>query len=142
MKMTVRAGAFALATIALLLNAPLAQAAEINSVYGEQGQPSASINIARIKSVLKLTAAQEPYWAPVEAALRDLARQQARSDSSDGLVHRISHKVVSVVMNSTAVQRLAVAARPLIAKLDEDQMRAAHGLAAEMGLGPVVAALR
>ena len=61
---------------------------------------------------------------------------------SDGLVHRISHRVVSVVLSSAAVQRLAVAARPLLAKLDEDQMRAAHGLAAEMGLGPVVAALR
>ena len=142
MKMTVCAGAIALATSALLLNAPLVQAGEFNSVYGEQGQPSASINIARIKSVLKLTAAQEPYWAPVEAALRDLARQQARAESSDGLVHRISHRVVSVVLSSTAVQRLAVAARPLLAKLDEDQMRAAHSLAAEMGLGPVVAALR
>jgi hypothetical protein len=142
MKMTVRAGAIALATSALLLNAPLVQAGEFNSVYGEQGQPSASINIARIKSVLKLTAAQEPYWAPVEAALRDLARQQARAESSDGLVHRISHRVVSVVLSSTAVQRLAGAARPLLAKLDEDQMRAAHSLAAEMGLGPVVAALR
>jgi hypothetical protein len=142
MKMTVRAGAFALATIALFLHAPLAQAADFNSAYGEHGQPAASINIARIKSVLKLTSAQEPYWAPVEAALRDLARHQARTESSDGLVHRISHRVVSVVMSSTAVQRLAVAARPLIAKLDDDQMRAAHGLAAEMGLGPVVAALR
>jgi hypothetical protein len=141
MKKIVRAGAFALATTALLLNAPLAQAGEFNSVYGEQGQPSASINIARIKSVLKLTAAQEPYWAPVEAALRDLARQQARTES-DGLVRRISHRVVSVVLSSAAVQRLAVAARPLLAKLDEDQMRAAHSLAAEMGLGPVVAALR
>jgi len=142
MKMTVRASVFALATIALLLNVPLTQASELNAANGEQGQPSASINIARIKSVLKLTAAQEPYWAPVEAALRDLARQQARMESSDGLVHRISHRVVSVVLSSSAVQRLAVAARPLIAKLDDDQMRAAHGLAAEMGLGPVVAALR
>ena len=142
MKMTVRAGAFALAAIALLLNVSLVQAGEYSAMSAEQGQPSASINIARIKSVLKLTAAQEPYWAPVETALRDLARQQARAESSDGLVHRISHRVVSVVLSSTAVQRLAVAARPLLAKLDEDQMRAAHSLAAEMGLGPVVAALR
>jgi hypothetical protein len=141
MKTTFRAGALALATIALLLNVSLAQSSEYNATQGEQWQPSASIDIARIKSVLKLTAAQEPYWAPVEAALRDLARHQARADS-DGLVHRISHRVVSVVLSSAAVQRLAVAARPLIAKLDEDQMRAAHGLAAEMGLGPVVAALR
>ena len=142
MKMTVRAGAFALAAIAFLLNVSLVQAGEYSAMSAEQGQPSASINIARIKSVLKLTAAQEPYCAPVETALRDLARQQARAESSDGLVHRISHRVVSVVLSSTAVQRLAVAARPLLAKLDEDQMRAAHSLAAEMGLGPVVAALR
>ena len=142
MKMTVRASVFALATMALFLNAPLAQAGEFGAMNGEQGQPSASINIARIKGVLKLTPAQEPYWAPVEAALRDLAKQQARTESPDGLVHRISHRVVSVVLSSTAVQRLATAARPLIAKLDEDQMRAAHGLASEMGLGPVVAALR
>ncbi len=141
MKMTVRAGAFALAAIAFLLNVSLVQAGEYSAMSAEQGQPSASINIARIKSVLKLTAAQEPYWAPVEAALRDLARQQARAEL-DGLVRRISHRVVSVVLSSAAVQRLAVAARPLLAKLDEDQMRAAHGLAAEMGLGPVVAALR
>jgi hypothetical protein len=142
MKMTVRASAFALATMALLLNVSLAQSSELNVMNSEQGQPSASINIARIKSVLRLTPAQEPYWVPVEAALRDLARHQARTESSDGLVHRISHRVVSVVLSSAAVQRLAVAAKPLIAKLDEDQMRAAHGLAQEMGLGPVVAALR
>jgi hypothetical protein len=57
-------------------------------------------------------------------------------------MRRISHRVVSVVLNSAAVQRLAVAARPLVAMLNEEQMRAAHGLAREMGLGPVVAALK
>ena len=46
--------------------------------------------------------------------------------------------------NAPAVRRLAPHERlpALLAKLDEDQMRAAHSLAAEMGLGPVVAALR
>lgn len=141
MKMTVRAGAFALATIGLLSTGLTAHARELGAANDEQAQMSASVNIERIKSVLKLTPAQEPYWAPVESALRDLARHQAHAES-DGLMHRISHRVVSVVLNSTAIQRLAVAARPLIAKLDEEQMRAAHGLAAEMGLGPVVAALR
>ncbi|HEY6024391.1 MAG TPA: hypothetical protein VIV34_09470 [Pseudolabrys sp.] len=140
MRMTVRAGALALATLALLSIGSLAQAREFTAT--EQGQPSASINIARIKSVLKLTAAQEPYWAPVEAALRDLAARQQGHAESDGLVRRISHRVVSVVLNSAAVQRLAVAARPLIATLDDEQMRAAHSMAQEMGLGPVVAALR
>jgi hypothetical protein len=140
MKMTVCAGVFALATISLLPVDSQARAAEI-AAQGDQGQTTAAINIARIKSVLKLTPAQEPYWTPVEVALRDLARQQTSAESG-GLVHRVSHRVVSVVLNSAAVHRLAVAARPLIAMLDAEQMRSAHGLAQEMGLGPVVAALR
>lgn len=130
-----RAGVFALAMIGLLPALP-AHAASYGMVEGQ----AASIDVTRIKSVLRLTPEQEPYWPPVEAALRDLARRPGQSD--DGLVRRISRKVVSVVLDSAAIQRLAVAARPLIARLDATQMQAAHGLAQEMGLGPVVAALR
>jgi len=137
MKRIFRAGAVALAMTAVLPSLPV-QAA---GYYGMAETQRASIDVARIKAVLHLTAEQEPYWAPVEAALRDLARRQA-SSTSDGFVRRISRKVVSVVLDSAAVQRLAVAARPLIARLDSQQMQAAHGLAQEMGLGPVVAALR
>jgi len=140
MKMVLCAGVFALATVGLLSDGSQARAMEIAS-NGVQGQASAAINIPRIKSVLKLTAAQEPYWAPVEAALRDIARRQTQTESA-GFVRRISNRVVTVVLNSAAVQRLAVAARPLIGSLDADQRRAAQGLAQEMGLGPVVAALR
>jgi hypothetical protein len=99
-----------------------------------------SIDIGHIRSVLQLTPEQEPYWPPVESALRDLARHQS-SNESVGFVRRISHRVVSIVLNSAAIKRLAVAARPLIAKLTDDQKRAASGLAQEMGLGPVLAAL-
>ena len=99
----------------------------------------AAIDIARVKNVLKLTREQELYWPPVEAALRDIARRQASSEPA-GFVRRISHRVVSIVLNSVAVERLAVAARPLIAVLDDDQKQAASGLAQEMGLGPVVMA--
>lgn len=141
MKMVLCAGVFALATVGLLSDGSQARAMEIAAFNSVQGQASAAINIPRIKSVLKLTAAQEPYWAPVEAALRDIARRQTQTESA-GLVRRISNRVVMVVLNSAAVQRLAVAARPLIGSLDADQMRAAQGLAQEMGLGPVVAALR
>src|SRR5262249_40367743 len=110
MKMVLCAGVFALATIGLLPNGSQALAMEITGAYGAQ---SASINIARIRSVLKLTPAQEHYWAPVEAALRDLARKQQSQNESAGLVRRISNRVVTVVLNSAALQRLAVAARPL-----------------------------
>jgi hypothetical protein len=48
--------------------------------------------------------------------------------------------MISIVLNSAAVERLAVAARPLIAVLDDEQKRAASGLAQEMGLGAVVMA--
>jgi hypothetical protein len=139
MKMVLCAGVFALATIGLLSIGSQAVAMEVTGAYGAQA--SASINIARIKSVLKLTPAQEHYWAPVEAALRDLARKQSQTESA-GLVRRISNRIVTVVLNSAAVHRLAAAARPLIGTLDAEQMRAAQGLAQEMGLGPVVAALR
>ncbi|MGB9020916.1 MAG: hypothetical protein WCC77_25220, partial [Pseudolabrys sp.] len=122
MKKLVCAGVFALAIIGLLSNGSKAIAMEVSGAYGAQ----ASINIARIKSVLKLTPAQEHHWAPVEAALRDLARKQSQTESTS-LVRRISNRVVLVVLNSGAVQRLAVAARPLVASLDHEQMRAAQG---------------
>lgn len=141
MKRFVRASVLALAMIGVFSVGAVAQGREFSTEYGET-HATAAIDIARIKSVLKLTPAQEPYWAPVEVALRDLARQQAPAAESSGIVRRIGHRVVSIVLNSAAVHRLVVAARPLIAKLDEEQIRAAHGLAQEMGLGPVVAALK
>ena len=142
MKMTVYAGAFALAAVGLLPNMPAASANELAYAYApaEQSQMAASINIGRIRSMLRLTSQQEPLWAPVEAALRALARQQQAHSEPAGIVRRVSNRVVSIVLNSAAVERLAVAARPLIAVLDDEQKRAASGLAQEMGLGAVVVA--
>lgn len=136
MKKVLCAGVCALAITGFMSTLP-AKASDYSG-YGEQ---AASVDVSRIRSVLKLTAEQEPYWPPVEAALRDLARRNVQAESA-GLVKRISRRVVSVVLDSAAIQRLAVAARPLIARLNSDQMQAASGLAREMGLGPVVAALR
>jgi hypothetical protein len=48
--------------------------------------------------------------------------------------------MVSIVFDNAAIGRLAIAARPLIAALDNDQKQAAAAHAQEMGLGPVVAA--
>jgi len=135
MRKTLCAGVVALAALGLLSTMPVACADEYAG-----SQSELSIDIGHIRSVLRLTPEQEPYWPAVESALRDLARQQASNEQS-GFVRRISHRVVSIVLNSAAVQRLAVAARPLIAVLRDDQKRAASGLAQEMGLGPVLAAL-
>jgi hypothetical protein len=138
MKKVFCAGVLALAALGLLSNMPAAQAGE-GTVAAAQGQPAAAVNIARIKRVLKLTPAQLAYWPPVESALRRVAREQQAS--SGGLIHRISHRVVSIVLTGAAIRRLAAAARPLIARLDDGQKLAAAQLAEEMGLGSVVAAL-
>jgi hypothetical protein len=138
MKKTLCAGVVALAMGGLLLTVPGAGAAEIAGSQGAHAMP-ASINVGRIHRVLNLTPAQERYWRPVEAALRQLARRQERSES-EGFVHRISRRVVSIVLTSAAIERLAAAARPLIKVLDERQKQAAGQLAQEMGLGPVVMA--
>ena len=138
MKKIIRAGVIALAAAGLLSNIPAASAAEMANGYTQEPQ-SASINITRIRNVLRLTQEQERYWRPVEAALRDLARHQVRAEP-EGLVRRVSRQVVSIVLNSAAIERLVVAARPLIARLDDGQKQAAGQLAQEMGLGPVVMA--
>jgi len=135
MKKLLCAGACVLAMVFVLINARAATATEFAA-----GQPQVSIDIPHIHQVLNLTPEQEPYWTPVESALRAIAHQQARNEQQ-GFVRRISHRVASFVLTSAAVERLAVAARPLIAVLRDDQKRAAGNLAQEMGLGPVLAAL-
>lgn len=139
MKKVIRASAFALATIGLLSTVSVAVAQDSTDSALEHAQMSASVDIGRIRSVLKLTPDQQAYWPPVEAALRTLARRQTRAEP-DGFVRRIGSRVVSVVLSGAAIERLAVAARPLIAVLNDDQMRAAGHMAQEMGLGPVVMA--
>jgi hypothetical protein len=57
------------------------------------------------------------------------------------MVHHIGQRVVTIVLDSAAIRRLAIAARPLIAVLRQDQKQAALAMAEEMGLGPVLAAL-
>ena len=139
MRMTVCAGVIALVALSLLSIVPSARAADM--IDSAAPAHTATIDVARIKSALHLTPAQEPYWAPVESALRELARRQDR-DANDGLVRRVSKRVVQVALNSATVHRLVAAARPLAKTLDEQQMRTAHGLAQEMGFGSVVAALK
>ena len=137
MKKTLCAGAVALAVAGLLSNAP-ASAADYD--YSAEQSQATSIDIGRIRGALRLTSQQEPLWGPVEAALHDIVRQQQAHTEQVGFIRRVSNRVVSIVMTSAAVERLARAARPLIAALDERQKQAANTLAQEMGLGSVVMA--
>jgi len=139
MKHWIFACALAFAALGSLSATSGTYAGETNG-YAMQGQDMASVDIARVKRVLHLTADQEAYWPPVEAALRAIAHRQAQAEPA-GLVRRISHRVVSIALDSAAVARVARAARPLIERLRDDQKQGALSLAHEMGLGPVLAAL-
>jgi hypothetical protein len=132
------AGALALAAVVTLFDATgVVRASEPGISQAEQ---STRINVARVKSALKLRAAQQRYWAPVEAALIRISRQQARKNA-DGVIRRISRRAVAIVFDSAAIAQLAAAARPLVRVLDDEQKQTALVLAREMGFGWVLAKL-
>jgi hypothetical protein len=87
--------------------------------------------IHRVKAALRLTRVQEQYWPPIEAALREMARE-------------VSHKPAlgessAAAIDQAKVQRLASVAYPLLMSLDEVQKRDAMALVRAMGLGSLVA---
>jgi hypothetical protein len=87
--------------------------------------------IQRIKRTLKLTPDQEGYWPPVEAALRDIAREQA--------AQKPTGRKMAVSPDSS--QKLYWAAAPLIMNLRYDQKHEARRLARSMGLEEVASAI-
>ncbi|MEA2953683.1 MAG: hypothetical protein QOJ96_3203 [Alphaproteobacteria bacterium] len=117
---------------------------------GDVGRPSRSAvqsgmmlthaQIARFKSVLKLTALQEQYWPAVEQAFREMGRQHSSDETSRGFIQGISNRAVAVAVSAVALQRLASAAYPLIRSLDDGQKQSALALARSMGLESVASA--
>jgi hypothetical protein len=138
MRMKHLAGALALAAVVALTH--WTGAARASEMAGPHVEQVTKINISRIKHVLKLTAAQQRYWAPVEAALIRISHRQARHDT-DGVIRRVGRRAVAIAFDSAAVARLAAAARPLVRVLDDEQKQAAMMLAQEMGFGWVLARL-
>jgi hypothetical protein len=96
-------------------------------------------HIARLRATLRLTPSQQPYWAPVEAALSQLARQQARGEAA-GLSYRLTDRSSAVATTATQLRRLKAIAMPLINSLDDSQKRDAIAFARNMGFQQLVAA--
>ena len=90
-------------------------------------------HIARLKSVLRLSPSQEVHWRSLEAALRNVSGSRAGSDETAGLVQRVKARLRSYVLDAAAAHRVAVAAQPLIATLDESQKQ--DGLTAIRAMG-------
>jgi hypothetical protein len=134
MKTWILAGAIAFAAMGpALVHRDTASAAVLESKITE-------VNIAQIKSLLKLKASQEPLWARVERVLLSVAREQAQSESA-GFVRRISRRAVAIAFNSAVTQRIKNAAMPLLASLDQEQRETVRRLARKMGIGDMVAML-
>jgi hypothetical protein len=91
------------------------------------------MQIAGIKQRLKLTAGQEKYWSPMEAALREVMVQiydyQKRAKKSGG---------EAFDMENTSVARLKETSRALFAQLRPDQKNQVMMLARIAGLSSFV----
>ena len=109
--------------------------------------------IAGMKAGLKLTADQEKLWPPVETALRDLARQREearaarrerwasfREERAAGkpverdMIQGLRERSDRMAAAAGGLRKLADAAAPLYATLDEGQKRRLGALVA-MGRG-------
>ena len=84
--------------------------------------------IAALHAGLKLNAEQEKIWPPVEAALRDLAKQRAdwfaaraSADRPTDLIERLNLRADTMTRRGAALKKLADAASPLYKSLDDGQ---------------------
>jgi zinc resistance-associated protein len=93
--------------------------------------------IAALRAGLELNADQEKNWAPLESAMRDLAKQRAerfaawkerRDADQDGdaevnPVDRLTRASERLSARAADLQKLAAAAKPLYDSLDDGQKR-------------------
>ena len=90
-------------------------------------------HITLLKFALNLRPAQEPFWAPVEAALHEMAQWQAKGSPETDANGRAGSSVVH------RLRRIAAMAVPLIKALDDNQKRSMMMLARTAGLEMLVA---
>lgn len=110
-----------------------------NQVVAKSGAVMSLTQVSRLKSVLKLTAAQEQLWPAIERAFHEVSQAQEAA-GSQGFVQGVKNRAVSVALNALALRRLASAAYPLIRTLDEEQKQSALAYARSAGLHSVAAA--
>ena len=90
--------------------------------------------VVKMKRTLRLSPDQQEQWAAVEAALRDIARQQSARKAQG------ARTVGGIALTDEDTNKLYWAAAPLIMNLREEQKRDARQLARAMGLEQVAAA--
>ncbi len=120
-------GALALATVGMA--SASAQEAYYESRSSGQASGLNEGHIARLRAALRLTPDQQRYWPAVAAALRNYIHAQR----GEGYTQRAS--------SAYSAARIAAAARPLVARLSDEQKQAAMNLAGSVGLSHLASAL-
>jgi hypothetical protein len=124
--------------LSILLSSPaLAQSSARTEARQRAEVPSDVVvketHITLLKFALNLRPAQEPFWAPVEAALHEMAQWQAKGSPETDANGRAGSSVVH------RLRRIAAMAVPLIKALDDNQRRSMMMLARTAGLEMLVA---
>jgi hypothetical protein len=126
------AGAFADA--ALAQHRDRGARADRNDLTAGQIAAQEDARTARIKADLRLTADQEKNWPGLETALRDIGKTRAerqvalradreqRKESAD-VIEQLNRRAKILGDRSADVKKLADAAQPLYAGLDEQQKK-------------------
>lgn len=101
--------------------------------------------LAAMKASLRLNADQERLWAPLEAAMREAMsqryarmqamREQRRSATPPNPVQGLRTASDLMAENAATLKKIAEAAEPFYAALDDAQKRRADGLFARGGRG-------
>ena len=133
------------AVVALVVGSSAALAGSADTEFGRNQMVAKSeavmslAQVARLKAVLKLNAAQEQLWPAIEHAFYEICQAQDAS-ASQGFVQGIKHRAASIALNALALRRLASAAYPLLRTLDEEQKQSGLAFARSVGLHSVAAA--
>jgi hypothetical protein len=106
--------------------------------WAEDAQAFMDARIAALHAGLKLSADQEKLWPPVEEAIRSAARlhvshMQSMRDRSDDPIAMLRGAAERMAQGSETVRKLADAAAPLYATLDDGQKRRLQILTRHMG---------
>jgi len=106
--------------------------ADRNAMTAHQLAAESDVGIARMKADLRLTADQEKNWPGIETALRDLGQRRAdrqvafraegaKKDAPEDLIASLNRSSGALSDRSADMKKLADAAQPLYAGLDDQQ---------------------
>jgi hypothetical protein len=104
------------------------------SLTAHQMAAETDVGIARLKADLRLTADQEKNWSGMETALRDLGQRRAdrqvafradaaKKDGADDVIASLNRSSGFLSDRSADLKKLADAAQPLFAGLDDQQKK-------------------